>query len=291
MAFALAVRQPALARLLSWPQLSNTPWQQQRSPGHSMFKKIRILIWLYILVLVAGGTWLTSERSTDWNDPLWLVVYPIAGDHSPSTKKFVGALKENDFQDVEVFFKRQGKRYGLAIKTPVVVKLAQPLVEGPPPPPKEPGVLGIMAWSLHMRYWAWSAAREQSDLPADIRMFVTFHDPKKHSGGHDSLAIREGLIGIVNAFASKRHLRRNNVIIAHETLHTVGATDKYDFSSNLPIFPEGYAEPDASPRYPQRLAEIMGGRRPVSANSAAMPKSLKKVVVGATTALEIRWTQ
>lgn len=142
-----------------------------------------------------------------------------------------------------------------------------------------------------MRYWAWSAAREQSDLPADIRMFVTFHDPKKHSGGHDSLAIREGLIGIVNAFASKRHLRSNNVIIAHETLHTVGATDKYDFSSNLPIFPEGYAEPDASPRYPQRLAEIMGGRRPVSANSAAMPKSLKKVVVGATTALEIRWTQ
>jgi len=104
----------------------------------------------------------------------------------------------------------------------------------------------------------------------------------------DSVGLQKGMIGIVNAYAGRREAGFNNVIIAHEFLHTLGATDKYDPANGLPSFPLGFAEPDRIPRYPQRFAEIMGGRIPVSTTDAMIPNSLKHVVIGSLTAREIR---
>ena len=88
---------------------------------------------------------------------------------------------------------------------------------------------------------------------------------------------------------AKKHEKQNNFIILHELLHTLGATDKYNLSTNQPIFPEGYAEPNRKPTYPQRKAEIMGGRIPLSATEAKIPSSLKKAIIGTKTAREIGW--
>ena len=77
-------------------------------------------------------------------------------------------------------------------------------------------------------------------------------------------------------------------IIAHEFLHTLGATDKYDPTDGQPLAPHGLAEPERSPLYPQRYAEIMGGRIARSADEAIIPKSLKYAVIGRQTASEIR---
>ena len=44
------------------------------------------------------------------------------------------------------------------------------------------------------------------------------------------------------------------------------------------------------PRYPQRHAEIMGGRIPVALDKAEIPTSLKVTRVGPVTAAELRWT-
>ena len=84
-------------------------------------------------------------------------------------------------------------------------------------------------------------------------------------------------------------IKENNIVIAHELLHTVGASDKYDPRTNQPLFPIGFAEPDREPSLPQKKAEIMAGRIPVDVNKTKSPKSLKKVLVGETTATEIRW--
>jgi hypothetical protein len=96
------------------------------------------------------------------------------------------------------------------------------------------------------------------------------------------------MVGIVNAYAGKRQAGTNNVVIAHEFLHTLGATDKYDPASGMPDFPLGFAEPDRTPRFPQRFAEIMGGRIAISKTDAMVPKNLKFVTIGAQTAEEIR---
>ena len=83
--------------------------------------------------------------------------------------------------------------------------------------------------------------------------------------------------------------RANNVVIAREILHTLGASAKYPPDTLAPLYPIGYAEPERTPRYPQSFTEIMAGRSAVDASTFKMPESLDEVVVGDATALEIRW--
>jgi len=75
----------------------------------------------------------------------------------------------------------------------------------------------------------------------------------------------------------------------HEVLHTLGATDKYNLANDLPIYPDGFAEPDLKPLYPQRFAEVMGGRIPQSNTTANMPDHIKYAFIGPATAAEIGW--
>jgi hypothetical protein len=95
---------------------------------------------------------------------------------------------------------------------------------------------------------------------------------------------------VVHAFADPAMSGSNNIVIAHELLHTVGASDKYDLSSGAPIYPGGFGDRGRQPLYPQDDAEIMAGRRALSEREWEMPRSLREVVVGPETALEIRWT-
>ncbi len=138
-----------------------------------------------------------------------------------------------------------------------------------------------------MRYWSWSF--DNYDRPKDIQVFVIYFDPEQSQRLAHSLGLQKGLIGVVNAFADKKMFKENNIVITHEILHTVGASDKYDPRTNQPLFPVGFAEPDREPSLPQKKAEIMAGRIPVDVNKTKPPKSLKKVLVGETTATEIRW--
>jgi len=96
------------------------------------------------------------------------------------------------------------------------------------------------------------------------------------------------MVGIVNAFASRQQRGMNNVIIAHEFLHTLGATDKYDPITGSPNYPEGFAEPERTPRFPQCYAEIMGGRIAVSESDHMVPKGLRYAVIGEQPATEIQ---
>ena len=146
-----------------------------------------------------------------------------------------------------------------------------------------------MLWSLKLRYWAWK--NDNYPYAEDIQIFVRYFDPKTSPTVAHSLGLQKGLIGVVNAFARKDMKQENNVIIAHEILHTVGAVDKYDPRNNMPIYPIGYANPDKEPLYPQNKAEIMAGRIPVNENEIKQPRELKQVVLGAATALEINWLQ
>lgn len=142
-----------------------------------------------------------------------------------------------------------------------------------------------------MRWWAGSVTDAQDDPPPDVRIFVRYHEPETDFMLENSVGMQKGMVGIVNAYASRRQTEMNNVIIAHEFLHTLGATDKYDTESGLPRYPMGYAEPQRDPIWPQRYAEIMGGRIAVSELDAMIPQSLHFVVIGPITAEEIRLTE
>ena len=134
----------------------------------------------------------------------------------------------------------------------------------------------------------WQHAPKETDDKYLVRMFVLYHDPTKYNQVTHSVGLQRGLVGIVNAYGVKSQEVQNNMVIAHEFLHTVGATDKYGSNGN-PIIPYGLGNPKQSPMYPQAKAEIMAGRRAISQTAFEMPTNFKSVVVGTKTAQEIGW--
>jgi hypothetical protein len=251
-----------------------------------MWRRIRIALLLLVLFVVAGGAWSDRQRTTSWSDPLWVGVFPVNADGRPATGRYIAALEREQYADIDAFFAREAAEYGVTLEQPVKMLLYPQVTELPPR--LEPGtsVAGRVWWSLRLRYYTW---RQAGDTPADVRVFVLYHDPEQTNAVPHSLGLQAGLLGVVYAFADENLDRQNNIVIAHEVLHTVGATDKYDPTSNLPVFPQGYGEPDAEPRYPQSIAEIMAGRIAINEDEAEMPEGFADVVVGPETAVEIRW--
>ncbi|WP_455217976.1 hypothetical protein [Kaarinaea lacus] len=253
-----------------------------------MFRKIRILILLFVLLLVAWGSYLTKLRTTAWDRPLTVAIYPINADGSSVSRRYLDSLTLGTFDGIESFFSDEARRYGLSLTTPVDLVMGPELTELPPEPPRDRNILGVMWWSLKMRFWA-RGIKSEHGPPSDIQMFVLYHDPKLSETLPHSLGLQKGLLGVVHVFAASRANGSNNMVIAHELLHTVGATDKYAINTLQPLYPIGYAEPDKKPVLPQDFAEIMAGRIPRSETEAEQPVSLDYVVIGTATALEIRW--
>ena len=256
-----------------------------------MFKAIRISILLFILVFVGLSSFLTQARSTDWNNSLWIKVYPINADGSSEASKYIAGLETTDFEGIESFLSRETERYSRDISQPVRIELGTEVTEQPPELDTNPSVLSVMLWSLKMRWWAGSSTDAQDRIEPDVRIFVRYHKPDLTVVLENSVGLQKGMVGIVNGYASRRHRGTNNVIIAHEFLHTLGATDKYSAGSGQPIGPDGLGEPDRQPLFPQRYAEIMGGRIALAENDAVIPKSLKYAVIGALTASEINLSE
>ncbi len=253
-----------------------------------MFKAIRIGVLLLILLVVAVNSWLSQVRSTDWDNSLWVKVYPINADGSDATARYIDTLTVRTFAEIETFVAREAGRYGRRIERPVRLELGREIGEQPPQLGARPNVFSVMLWSLKMRWWVGSVTDPQDDIEPDVSIFLRYHQAAESLVLEDSVGVRKGMFGVVNAFTGRRHAGRNNVVIAHEILHTVGATDKYG-TNGEPVFPTGYAAPDNKPRYPQTRAEIMAARIPLSANTSRMAYSLDECIINPITAAEINW--
>jgi len=252
-----------------------------------MRKNLRYLILLLVLLFVVVNEALTKFRSTSWENPLWVRIYAVNGDGRNATEKYIDSLTRNSFAAVEKFVNSEARRHGVLIDA-IDVEYNGRLQSGPPQLPAEQSVLGNIWWSLRFRAWAAHRAWNSDQDEGDVELFVTYYDIETTRSLRHSVGLEGGLIGIINAFADKSYRGSNQVVIAHELMHTLGASDKYAVDS-IPQYPQGYAEPYLKPLYPQRRAEIMGGRIPLSAQQAIMPQSLAEVVVGIQTAAEINW--
>jgi hypothetical protein len=256
-----------------------------------MFRRIRIGILLLILVVVGLNTLTDSVYTTQWTAPMTIALFPINADGSPVTERYIERLTEQDFASLESFFQTESAEYGIALDRPLRFTLAPPLRSSPPAMSDRPNVLQIMLWSLRMRWWAWRVPQKPPEPTPRIRIFLEYHDPARVAVLNHSTGLKKGLIGVAHLFAVAQANGSNHTVIAHELLHTLGATDKYDPATTQPLFPDGVAEPDLQPRYPQRFAELMAGRISLSATEARIPDSLQEVVVGPATAAEIGWTK
>lgn len=253
-----------------------------------MWRKLRIAILLFVLATVAQAAWIARGRTTEWNNTVRVAIYPIPGDSSSVTEQYIGSLQRPDFEAIEKFFSSEAAGYGVAVRKPIEIALAPVIAARPPAPPFGGNRLEIGLWSLQLRYWAWRHDDYRGPKP-DVRIFVSYFDPAAHTRLAHSTGLQKGLIGVVNAFARADMEGANNVVIAHELMHTFGATDKYEIGSNRPRFPDGFADPHAVPLYPQTHAELMAGRIPISEDRAETPAGMDEVAVGILTAREINW--
>ncbi|MBS1200456.1 MAG: hypothetical protein H6R27_1134 [Proteobacteria bacterium] len=251
-----------------------------------MWRIVRIAVLLTILAFVALGALVDRWRTTDWDNTLWIGVFPVNADGRDTTGEYLARLDAAQFRDVEAFFAAQAHAHGVALDRPVHVELYPALDEAPPRLAPDAGLPSRVWWSLRARYFSWRVA---GDRLAHVRLYVLYHDPDHTQAVPHSLGLQKGLFGIVHAYAEEPYEATNSVVVVHELMHTLGATDKYDPATLLPSFPGGYAEPEAEPRYPQRLAEVMAGRVALSPGQARMAESLDEVVVGPATAAEIGW--
>ena len=254
-----------------------------------MVRTLRIAILLIILLFVAANTWLDRVYSTAWDSPLLVALYPINADGSPATRNFIGTSSDNELQNLEDFFSQQSRRYGLSLQRPLRFTLAPVLDEAPPIVPENAGPIGIMLWSLKLRWFNWQVDNPPGPTPT-IKLFMLYHDPAHATQLPHSVGLQKGLVGIAHLFASTDMAHANQVIIAHELLHTLGATDKYDPQTNLPVYPDGYADAEQNPRLPQTKAELMAGRIAVSETQAEQASGLTECLIGPMTAREIGWS-
>jgi hypothetical protein len=254
-----------------------------------VFKRFRIAILLYILLFVALGEFLAGRRATDWNDSLWVDVYVVNGTGSGATQAYIDALEPDAFDGVERFFAEQAASHGLGLAQPFEIRIAGQLEAALPRVPENPGMLGAIAFSLEMRWFATRLHWRTDGAAPDITLFAIYHDADSAVVLDRSTALRKGMLALANLFASRPARGGNEVVVAHELLHTLGATDKYELATGTPIHPIGFAHPDRKPLYPQTHAELMAGRIPVDARVSHMPDSLGKTVIGQGTAIEIGW--
>jgi hypothetical protein len=253
------------------------------------WRALRIIVLGFVLLLTGLSAWLTRVRTASWERPLWVAIYPINADGSVASASYIDALDATAFAPIDAFFAREARHHVLALPQPVETHLYAPVAVLPPALALDTGRLGSMLWSLKLRYWAWRVTRARDEASPDVRIFVLYQDPELAPSVPHSVGLQKGMLGIVYAFAAARATSPNNIVITHELMHTLGATDKYDPQSDAPRFPDGYAEPERRPLLPQPRAEIMAGRMMTSATNWEMPESLDAVVMGRLSAAEIHW--
>ena len=261
------------------------------SPSEPVFKRLRIAILLLILFVVAFSQLLASWRSRDWNDPLLVGIWLVNGDGGATISAYLDSLESNAYEPVERFFAEQAEAYGLALDKPFRIWIAGDLESAPPAPPEQGGWFDVLTWSLKMRWFVTGLHFAYDGPTPDITLFAIYREGG-HGGTLDrSTALRKGMIVFANLYAIREMHGSNQMVIAHELLHTLGASDKYDLATGLPLHPHGLADPDRTPLFPQQQAELMAGRIALGPAEAATPRSLSQVIIGPATAYEIGWTE
>ena len=252
---------------------------------------LRLALLLGVLLFVAVGAWLDRSRSRDWDTPLRVTVYLLTASHDDEVRSYIAGLDNESFAEVESFVAEQAGAYGLPLAEPMRVRVSRAAKGLPPDPGAELGLVSAVLWSLKMRWWAWRVAANDPLPPPDIQVFAIYYPSVSGQPLPDSLGLSKGLVVVARLFASRSAEDGNQVVVVHELLHTLGATDKYDPRNGLPLAPDGLGDPAQDPRYPQTQGEIMAGRIAMSASSAELPESLADMLVGPATAREIGWTR
>lgn len=263
-----------------------------KSARHRRFRQIRIgaLLALLVVVLLFAYTDVRSRRQrNEWTDSLSVAVVlleeaPIDPAAIEVFRARVGAL--------EMQLQNEEARYRSAALAPVHFEVFGPArVSREPPAPEGTGPLDLVryTWELRRYIHAVDSAMGIESGRFGSRVYTTIRPPigeePTHVEGRSELG---GRIAQVRVELDTDMADLALVVVTHELLHTLGATDKYDTTGRT-RFPEGLADPTRQPLLPQDRVEVMARNRPVGPGQEVVPTTLLELGVGPTTAREIGW--
>lgn len=250
-----------------------------------MWKNIRVLCLLVILLIVAVNAW--RDQNQNWDKPIIVLLHPINADGQATTQQYIQQLSLSDLGAVQPYLQQMSTHYrGQPIQ--LYLNLGRELTQKPPKVPEQANLLDIIWWSLKFRFYDWKQ-HKRSDGASAVTLYLNYYDPQLTNQLKHSTALEKGRIGAVNLYASKKQNEQNQIVLVHELLHAFGASDKYDTATGQPLYPQGYAAPNQKPLFPQPKAELMAGHLPISAQQSKMPDRLDDTVLNQITALEIGW--
>ena len=252
-----------------------------------MWKKIRILILLIILLIVAVNAY--RDQNQNWSKPVMVLLHLINADGLPTTQQYIQQLSGQDLNGAREYLEKAAQQYRDQ-PTYFYFNLGRELKALPPKVPEQASLIDTVLWSLKFRFYAWKQHQSADGSPS-VTLYLNYYDPAQTKQLKHSTALQKGRIGSVNLFASKKQAEQNKIVLVHELLHAFGASDKYDLATGQPLYPVGYAFPDQQPLFPQAKAELMAGHIPTSQTTSKMPDALEQTLINAITAIELGWKE
>jgi len=258
------------------------------------FFRVRVSILLTILigVLIWAGCDIQRRRArNEWIDTLEVALIVVRKDNLDegaveTLKQRAVALEDRLAGELHRRNPDAPKPFHFVVRGPVDLRRA------PPRQPSE-GLFDLARYNFDL--WRFvrgvnaDAGVEASSFDATI--YLVARSPKLASGASVEGASQEGgTVGVVEVELDRTMVDFALFVTTHELLHLLGAKDKYDASGRT-LVPEGLAEPELRPLYPQRHAEVMARNVALSATEERAPESLSDLKVGATTAREIGWVR
>ncbi len=255
----------------------------------STAKQIRVLLLLLLLTPLVFLAFWEYDPAPDWKRTLIVGLYPHNADGSEAVESWLAAMEPEHYLAIEDWLAEQASRYELAIARPFEFRIGQPIAEAPSPPPANGTFRQRIQWAISLRWWYWTFDRQ--GLKPDVVLVAGYVASGGTAVDLHSIGMARPRLGLARLLAldDREQASFNNVILAHELLHTVGASDLYHLGTGHPLFPQGYAELDREPRYPQQKAELMAVGIPLAEDKTRPAATLQEATIGTYTAREIGW--
>ncbi len=267
-------------------EVAGRPWCAQclaRERRRLFFRNVRVAALLVVMAGVALWGFARQrrlDRRLKWNRPLAVSVVlvsqtPVAPADVAKWRAATGALT--------AWFTREWHRHHPESEVAMVNWSLAPVatVEALPPAPQSLEETVAFGRALD------GVDEQVGPLAADGTVYVVLSGEGAAARRVEGIGEAGGRRGLVYAGLGADDLTLETVAVAHEFLHCLGATDKYDEAGHARR--NGLVEPDRQPRYPQPAGDVMVGERPLGPNAGAPLTSLDEARVGPVTAQEIRW--
>jgi hypothetical protein len=250
--------------------------------------RVALLLGVLAIVLVYAARDVLSRRArNEWNRTLDVAFVVVT---EPGVEAGAVELLRQRVPDLADRLAQEFARYRPDAPRPFAFTLYGPTPLGEPLPVPADGLAGAARYAYELHRFT-SDIDGRTNVPTrgfDARLYLVLSPPTDRAVV-EGMSEHGGRVGIARAELDTETVDIALFVAAHELFHTLGAVDHYGPDGRA-LVPDGLAEPDRAPTYPQAFAEIMARNRPVSATDEERPESLAELAVGPSTAREVGWT-